>query len=319
MSNTEINTSPSSSNFVPRVDVPADVVARWENDTVIAQHNLHESPLFDDEGLIELIDRTARDHLYALSMGTDLTRPDENLLALHEHLDGRQLLDAVKAGRLWLNITRIHEHAAAHSSVADDLYAQLANRIPGFEPTITTLTLLISSPQAMVYYHVDGPANLLWHIRGEKTIWIYPPEEQFVSQVDLEDIFASVSHEYIDYDPGFDARATEVPLTPGMLAGWRPNSPHRVTNGNSFNVSLSTEHYTPHQRTKARVYQANRLLRTKLGRSSLATSTSGPVAAAKQATFAVARRTGQLPATSSKQHVPALRVDPDAPNGVVPL
>ncbi len=304
--------------YRPQLSVPDEAIAGWEHGPTVSSHNLHDSALFDDAALVALLDTTSRENVYALHMGTDLMRPDENRLAVHDHLDGRQLLDAVKDGRLWLNVTRIHEHAPAYTELAESMYRQLAGSVPGFEPEITTLTLLISSPNAMVYYHVDGPANLLFHIRGDKKIWIYPPEEEFISQADLEDIFASVSHEYIDYDPRFDERATAIDLEPGMLAGWAPNSPHRVLNGDSFNVSLSTEHYTPVQRKKARVYQANRLLRTKLGRTAVGTSVSGASAVSKQAMFALARRSGRLP-TGTKRHVPQLRVVPGAPDSVQPL
>lgn len=305
-------------SYTPQLTVPGEAVSNWEQAPTVSTHNLHDSPLFDDDALVELLDTTARENLYALHMGTDLLRPDQNRLAIHDHLSGRELLDAVRDGRLWLNVTRIHEHAAAYTEVAEAMYEQLAAAVPGFEPEITTLTLLISSPKAMVYYHVDGPANLLFHIRGQKRIWIYPPEDEFIAQSDLEDIFASVSHEYIDYDHAFDEGATVIDLEPGMLAGWAPNSPHRVVNGDSFNVSLSTEHYTPQQRTKARVYQANRLLRTKFGRSNPATELAGLGAVSKQAIFAAARRSRMLP-TGSKRHTPQLRVTPGAIDSVQPL
>lgn len=305
-------------NYEPTLCVTDDAIAKWERAPTVSSHNLHQSPLFGDDALVELLDATARENLYALHMGSDLLRPDENRLALHDHLSGRELLQAVRDGRLWLNVTRIHEHAAAYTEIAEAMYEQLANAVPGFSPEITTLTLLISSPKAMVYYHVDGPANLLFHIRGQKRIWIYPPDDEFIAQTDLEDIFASVSHEYIDYDHAFDERATVIDLEPGMLAGWAPNSPHRVTNGDSFNVSLSTEHYTPNQRKKARVFQANRLLRTTFGRNNPRTDLAGLGAVSKQAMFAVARRTGRLP-TGAKQHTPQLRVAPGAPESVQPL
>ncbi|MFK7917514.1 MAG: hypothetical protein AB8G14_05520 [Ilumatobacter sp.] len=307
-----------NTTYRPQLEVPGEAISNWEQGPTISSHNLHESPLFDDEALVELLDSTERDNVYALHMGTDLLQPGENRLALHDHLSGRELLDAVRGGRLWLNVTRIHEHAPAYTELAESMYAQLADSVPGFAPEITTLTLLISSPKAMVYYHVDGPANLLFHIRGDKQIWIYPPDDEFISPHDLEDIFASVSHEYIDYDPRFDERATVIDLQPGMLAGWAPNSPHRVANGDSFNVSLSTEHYTPQQRKKARIYQANRVLRTKLGYRNPGTDLSGIAAVSKQALYAAARRAGRLP-SGSKQHTPQLRVTPGAPDNVQPL
>lgn len=302
----------------PKVTVSDNERSLWAIKPTISTHNLDTMSEFSDEALAELLDRVDRKNTYALHMGHDPERPHENRLALHDHLSGAQLIEAVRAGRLWLNVTRIHEDAPDYAQAVQDLYDQLADQIPGFSPAVTTITLLISSPDALVYYHVDAPANLLWHIRGEKTIWIYPPHTEFVSQHDLEDIFADVAHEYIDYQPAFDQMATRFDLKPGQVAGWEPNSPHRVQNSSSFNVSLSTEHYTPAHRRKAGVYQANQLLRSRLGRDSLGTDVDGPVALGKRTMFAVARRLGQVP-RGEKVHVPALRVDPLAPDGVRPL
>ena len=51
-------------------------------------------------------------------------------------------------------------------ALIDELYSQLAAQVSGFEPRKTQGTLLISSPGALVYYHADSPASVLWHIRG---------------------------------------------------------------------------------------------------------------------------------------------------------
>ena len=65
-------------------------------------------------------------------------------------------------------------------------------------PLASRGTLLISSPRALVYYHADGPASALWHIRGRKRIWIYPAlDGRYIQRELLEDIFAGVRHEYL--------------------------------------------------------------------------------------------------------------------------
>jgi hypothetical protein len=80
----------------------------------------------------------------------------------------------------------------------------------------------------------------------------------------LEDIFAGVAQEYLPYHPSFDAYARTHVLKPGELACWPQNAPHRITNHDMLNVSLSTVHFTPESRRRARVYCANRFLRTRL-------------------------------------------------------
>ena len=287
---------------------------------LVAQHDLHASPLFGDAALIDLLDRFPRENLYALTMGSDPTRPDENRLALNEGVSGAALMRAVRSGRLWLNITRVDRVDARYRALIDQLYATLAAQVPGFTADSTQGTLLISSPRALVYYHVDGPATVLWHIRGRKRIWVYPAlDTRYVERDALEDIFAGARHEYLPFDPTYDAGAFVCDLEPGQWIAWPQNAPHRVTNLDSLNVSLSTEHFTRQSRSRARVYAANRFFRARLGCRDLSTNEAGPIAAAKATAHWLARKSGIDRISDKKRHTPTMRVDPDAPGGVVAL
>ena len=146
----------------------------------------------------------------------------------------------------------------------------------GCAPYASQGTLLISSPGALVYYHADGPASVLWHIRGRKRVWVYPAlEEHFLKRELLEDIFTGSRHEYVPYQNGFDAAAQTFDLDPGQWITWPQNAPHRVTNLDIVNVSLSTEYFTPANRARARVTVANRFFRARWGVSGLAAGAWG--------------------------------------------
>lgn len=284
-----------------------------------ASHNLHRHELFSDAALIDLLDRFPRQHLYALTMGDDPTDTEGNRLAVHDGVSGAELLEAVKNGRLWLNITRVDRADAAYRALIDDLYAQLAAQAPGFLPLVTQGTLLISSPNVLVYYHADAPASVLWHIRGRKRVWVYPAlDERYMKREHLEDIFAGVRHEYLPYETKFDEAALVYDLEPGQWVTWPQNAPHRVTNLDSVNVSLSTEHFTRQTRQRARVYTANRFFRTRLGMRNLSTREDGVGAIVKILLHRAANKVGLDP-LQIKRHVPAFRVDPRAPHGVTPL
>jgi len=286
---------------------------------LVATHNLHQSELFTDAALIDLLDHFPRENLYALTMGTDPTRPDENRLALHEGVTGAELLRAVKNGRLWLNVTRVDRADLRYRALIDELYAQLAAQAPDFAPDFSQGTLLISSPHALVYYHADGPASLLWHIRGRKRIWVYPAlDERYMKRELMEDIFAGVRHEYLPYENAYDQAAVVYDLEPGQWAAWPQNAPHRVTNLGSVNVSLSTEHFTRQSRWRARVFVANRFFRTRLGLRGLSARENGPAAVMKTVVHRLASKAGLDP-LQTKRHIPTMRIDPDAPGGVVML
>jgi hypothetical protein len=285
---------------------------------LVATHNLHHCDLFTDPALIDLLDRFPRQHLYALSMGTDPART-ENRLALHDGVSGAELLRAVKNGRLWLNATQVDRADGRYRELIDRLYEQLATQVPGFCPLASRGTLLISSPRALVYYHADGPASALWHIRGRKRIWIYPAlDGRYVQRELLEDIFAGARHGYLPYKSAYDQAAVSYELGPGQWATWPQNAPHRVTNLDDVNVSLSTQHFTPQTRRRSQVYVANRFFRTRLGLQYLSAREEGSLALAKTVVHRLARN-GGLDRVQAARHRPTLRVDADAPGGVVAL
>lgn len=285
----------------------------------VGHHPLAGDDLFTDAALIELLDHFPRERLFALSMGTDPARIEDNRLALHDGVCGAQLLRAVRDGRLWLNVTRIDRADARYRRLIDGLYQALAAAVPGFHPDASQGTLLISSPRALVYYHADGPASVLWHIRGRKRVWVYPAlDERYLRRELLEDIIAGVRHEYVPYDPAYDAAAQVYDLEPGQWIAWPQNAPHRVTNHDSLNVSLATEYFTRASRRRSRLYIANRFFRTRLGWRNLSTREQGAAAMAKVLVQRVARRLGLDP-VRFKQHVPSLRIVAGAPGGVVAL
>lgn len=302
---------------MPIIESPEAIRSDFALRPILSTHNLHQNELFADQALAELLDAYPREHLYALTMGDDDTLTEQNRLVLHDGVSGASLLQAVRNGRLWLNVTQLHLADRRYRALISDLYAQLRTHIADFHPESTQGTLLISSPHVLVYYHADATPSILWHLRGRKRIWIYPAlDERYMKRSDLEDIYAGVRHEYLPFDPSYDQAAIAYDLEPGQWLSWPPNAPHRVTNFDSVSVSLSTEHRTPDSRARARVYRANRFFRTRLGFQNLSAREKGIPALFKSAVHRVASKAGLDP-LQLKRHSPAFRVDPDAPGGVV--
>lgn len=211
---------------------------------------------------------------------------------------------------------------AADSPLAElvqRLYDEIGVLRPGFRPDGITSTLLISSPEAQVYYHVDGPANFLWHIRGRKRLYVYPPTPPYLTTERLEDIFANVVGEEMHYDPLWDRDAAVMDLEPGDWAAWPHNSPHRVENLGTFNVSITTNHVTPQNVRRTRVYLANRYLRRKWGLRSMSTGEMGPVSACKAFGYRAFRKLGLDDAKATFAYTPRYRIDLNSPSALLPL
>jgi len=284
------------------------------------QHRLHELDLFSDESLIELLDSYPRKLLQAFTMGTDPAKRDDWAPVEVGDLGGHELFEAVRRGRLWLNILRVEQADERFKKMLDGIYGQLSTDCAHFKPLRYTGTLLLSSPDAQVYYHVDGPPNLLWHIRGSKSIYIYPANDsRLVPRETMENIFASVADEEVPYERGFDDSAVCYDLKPGEVASWPHNAPHRVVNRGSLNVSLSTNHSTLESERRKLVYLANRFFRNRFGLPVSSIREHGLAADAKCFAYRVCRRLGVERSKPSFEYRAKLRVDPTAPLGVTHL
>jgi hypothetical protein len=286
---------------------------------VTGRHGLNDRELFSDSALVALLDEFPREHLYAHDMGDDPNRIDVNRMARHDGVGGAELLQAVRNGRLWLNLTRIDRAHGPCKHLIDVLYDGLCVQMRGFEPMKCQGNLLISSPHALVHYHADASASVLWHVRGRKRVWVYPPlDARYLRHELLEDIFAGARHEFVPYVPALDSGAEVFDLEPGDWITWPQNAPHRITNLDSLNVSLVTEHVTPTSRRRSQVYLANRFLRTRLGVSNPSAREDGAGALAKTLLQRVARRFG-LDRVQLRQYVAVARVSSAAPGGMVAL
>jgi hypothetical protein len=307
---------------------PQKLLKNWTDEQIeqmrsaifVAEHRLAELPLFSDEELIRVLDKHPRTDLGVNTMGSDPTRRQDWQEGDAGQLDGHTLLEATKRGRLWLNVRRVIDHHPRYRDVVNSLYDELET-LCGESMFNRSANLLISSPTAMVYYHLDCPANMLWHIRGKKRVWAYPLESGAVSARTIEAVLCGEKSEEIAYHPELDQIAKVVDLRPGQMITWPQHTPHRVVNTSGLNVSLSTEHMTQRALRKNNVYLANRHFRRLFGRGFTSTEVDTVGGALKETAIRVVRR---LPFVAPQRpqgfkYPISFKVDPRMPDGVRPL
>jgi len=278
------------------IQLPNHSLVDWPDNQLLqdhvirARHRLLDTQLFSDEKLIELFDRHDPDELLVYRMGDNHHNLDDFQFGSRGKLTATELLDAVRAGKLWLNIlnmTTNHEH---FDELVDNIYDELEEKVLKFKTVYRSANLLVSSPNSQVYYHADAPLNMLWHLRGEKRVWVYPGDERFAPREWVEMIFTRESDDDLPYSPEFDQFATAYDLCPGDMLTWSQNTPHRVENLSGLNVSLTTEHYTPEAMKKRMTYLSNHYLRRWFGLPTTDVTLHGPSALMKRTMFRVARR-----------------------------
>ncbi|OYW82186.1 MAG: hypothetical protein B7Z26_03840 [Asticcacaulis sp. 32-58-5] len=232
--------------------------------TLLFSHGLANSELFTDEALIELIDRYPPEKLEVFSMGYDPSNWGQWYLGRRSGLDGRALMDGVKAGRLWLNLRKVNHADPAFNELCGRMFAELEAET-GQKTLKPDLGLLISSPKAHVFYHLDIPLVMLWQVRGVKKLYVYPPKAPFVTNPNLEGIALRESDEQLPYEAAWDEAAMVHDLKPGEMITWPQNAPHRIVNHDMVNVSMSIEFMTPTAIWRANVLYANGCLRRWFG------------------------------------------------------
>ncbi|HVY33082.1 MAG TPA: hypothetical protein VG960_01555 [Caulobacteraceae bacterium] len=255
---------------------------KFGRETVQFRHGLHERPMFSDEALVDVLDRYPRERLGVFTMGHDLVDWTSWRRGDPGEMTGRQLMDAVNAGRIWLNLREANRNLPEYADLCEEISAEKERHI-GAPLLKRDLGLLISSPRAMVFYHLDVPLSSLWHIRGDKKVFFYPRAEPFVSDAIIETFVTKEAEGQFAFQPEWDQAAHVIDMLPGDMVTWQQNLPHRVQNGATVNVSLSMEFMTPQALARANVLYANAKLRKRFGAQPRVQDTLGPRMLAKLA------------------------------------
>ena len=229
---------------------------------VAFEHALHASGLVEDEALIRLLDAYPADMFDINSYSFDEDAQVSLQTGSRGRASGAEVLEAIKAGRLWVNMRRADLHYPELGEEVRRAFADIQEEIPGFRPVDVYGQLILSSPVNKVPYHADPAGVILFHMRGRKRIWIYPVDEQHLPQAAMEKVvMKQVAEEALPYRRDMDEAAAVIDLEPGMALAWPIHAPHRVENLDTFNVSFSADYQTWASRLTNGAYIASGVMR----------------------------------------------------------
>jgi hypothetical protein len=288
----------------------------WGRQPICLGHRLQESPLFKRDALAALIDAYPREHYGLIHMGEqdgDRRYWKEGDLS---GLPGDQVIEAISKGRFWLNLRMTSDVNARYRTLLDAVFDELHERIPGFVSYGEKSGILISSPNAQVYYHADNPGQMLFQIAGRKRVYVYPPEKPFLSPEDLENIAISGLELNVPYCDWYDEYARIFEAEPGQMMYWPLNSPHRIENHDSLNISMTVEFFSGDIRRSNVVSRANWVLRHRFGWPPHSRATRGPIFWAKAAVWMAHRKSSWIEKQKAPHRQIQFRLDRMAPGMV---
>lgn len=290
--------------------------ARFQKEIMPFRHDLKKSGLFTDEALIELLNKHPEDMLDVCTMGhADCELyPNRFQTGDFRGVDGKVLLEAAKAGKVWINLRRGMNVHPEYKAVLDQIYGEIAQKT-GNKAYNANGGILISSPIAKVPYHFDKTETILWHVRGKKRIYLYPLTEKFIPDRAYEATMLTSLEDDLPYYEEYDKEATIIDLEEGDALSWPLNMPHRVNN-KTFCVSVTTEYSTRESGMKNAAMIANATLRHRFGVES-SYSKAGPLNRQLKSVFGRVIRKAGLAAKDDRVDMVTFKIDPDAPNYIV--
>ncbi len=304
---TSVNTVQTNESVVP-IDLDEStpsVKYHWpegfENDfgkkIAMARHNAQETSHFSDEALAALLDAYPRERLGIYRFPEQAEGPCKAEHGCAPTLSGAELIAAVKAGKIWLNLRAVNQEVPAYAKIAEALFGDL-EKASGSKVLKKDMGVLISSPNIHVHYHLDIPMVVLVQVRGTKTVHLYPVGAPYAEPQQVEDITLRVQDEELNYKSEFDDQAHVITLEPGMAITWPQTAPHRVQNADMMNVSLSCEFMTAASILKANAIFANAKLRRAVGYSAPLPSHTGPVTVMKAVAAQAIKKVAPVPPKS---------------------
>ncbi|QNL20056.1 hypothetical protein HXX25_12390 [Hyphobacterium sp. CCMP332] len=280
------------------------------------KHRLHTQMDWSDAALAGILDRYPREHLGVFTMGEDACDRSSWRRGDITHLPGERLIEIAKTGRVWFNLRATNVWLPDYANLADRMFGELESTIPGLKTFKRDIGLLIASPRAQVFYHLDVARVALWHLRGHKRVWLYPPEAPYVSPEALEAIVLRETAEQLDYRREFDAGAECFDLSPGDMVSWPQNAPHRIVNEDDLNVSISAEFLTPAALVRANAIYTNGVLRRRFGLSPGLGGSLSPVTLMRAGLARLLKLSG---GNRRDPLAPSFRIDPAEPGGLAAL
>lgn len=274
---------------------------KFRNETLRVKHDLISTGLFSDEALSELLDKHPRDQLDVCAMSTHPVYQYKFRTGDVRGVDGKTLIEAVKSGEIWINMRKAMNIHSEYNAILSQMYGKIAN-LTGMKPINARGGILISSRSAKVPLHFDATETVLWHIRGQKKVILYPHTENILPDEEYENFMYKVTEDYLPHDPSIETEAEIYDLQEGEMITWALNRPHRVEN-QSYCISVTTEYSTHESSLKNAGMYTNAVLRQKLGLNPSWRSASKPEKYIKASVGTVLRKIGVLDALQPKDMV----------------
>jgi len=223
-------------------------------------HQISNHPLLQLNQLVELGQRLEQHGRTRTHSGkAKAETPFNEAPSLHPNkASSRQTLEHIQEANAWFSLLNVQ---------TDPIYRQLvADVLDSVQPFVEAKDpgmcyragwIFVSSPKTVTPFHFDKEHNFLLQIRGQKTVYVWEPNDLIVANDRARDRFhASGQRDLMVWDEEFRKRAHRFEIGPGQGAYMPSTSPHLVEVGEEPSVTVSFTYYTANTRRDALLRKA---------------------------------------------------------------
>lgn len=232
-----------------------------DKESFVFTHTLAGHPLFTVEKLMEVAKQASRrpGDLY-FDAGDIKVDQKWGSIPLSE-MTYLQALKRIESAGAWMIMKHV-ESDPAYQEVLDGCTRSVMEAAGPLGQLLSKpeMLVIVSSPNRVTPFHMDGECNFLVQVAGTKTVRVYNRANREVLTEEEIENFYTCDDFAANYKPGIDRFAHQVELQPGQGVHIPVIFPHWVQNGPEVSVSLSINYEFPDS-YRADYYRANRLLR----------------------------------------------------------
>ncbi len=237
-----------------------DMRERFDKEPFHLQHRLVDHPLLQLPRLIKLA-QSLPEHSVEYNAGNLGVNQDPTQMP-RTGLPVSETLHRIESSGSWMvlkNVEQDSEYAALLDECLDQVKAAIDATAPGMSRRCAFI--FVSSPDAVTPFHADFEHNLLLHVRGDKTIRVWPGDDRSVMTEPERERIIGGGQRNLPYREEFAEKGRVFELKPGIGVQVPLSSPHWVKVGNQVSISFSITFISaPGYRVKS-VHRVNAFLR----------------------------------------------------------
>jgi hypothetical protein len=236
-------------------------------------HTLHRSGLFEIPRIVELakrmIEKNGNFGIYNFKYGSINTKfgdgsRETKLGAMPQSERLVETVSNLGENGTWIKLTRAQDYDPEYAEVLDRITSELEGLSDWplrKDMTYVSMTLVLTSPNIATPFHIDHETNFLFQLQGSKDVCLFPAtDRELVPDQEIERYYSG-NFDAALYRPEMQDRGTVYRLAPGEVVHHPPLAPHWVKNDDNISVSISINYCMKSLERRARVYQANYILR----------------------------------------------------------